>query len=313
MASDYQGYGTAHSVKKEAVWGTPVTPTEKLEVISSSLNSNVPTAPRPVLFANASGMPRKHHQLRNETGGPAVYPMKFSGLGYILEAIFGAVATTGTGPYDHTYTLGDQASLPSLTIEEILGTSAGAYTYAGMKVNRAEFSWTAGDIGRINVDYIGEDETGPAPPTSLTIDAGNVIEGWRGGSLGWNSDTYCLNSLSITIDNGLERRDKICGLTTKEPQPTRQRSVMVRLSLDVDDALRTAQLANTQGNATITFTGTGNEALAIVIQNAYLASTSDPKTSHGTIEMTVEMMAEDDDTDAGLEFVITNDQANYYD
>tara|TARA_Y100000310_G_scaffold305748_1_gene346237 strand:+ start:114 stop:1058 length:945 start_codon:yes stop_codon:yes gene_type:complete len=314
MGSDYFGYGTAVQIVKESTWGTPVTPTKKLEVISSDLNSQEVRVPRPVLYTGTSGMSRKHHDTRDETGGAVVFFLKYSVLGYVLEAIFGSIATAGTGPYTHAYTLGAQKSLPALTIEEILGNSGNANTFAGMMVQSAEFNWSVGNPGgRLTCNFLGEDMTGPASETALTIDAGNVIEPYQAGQFNFNSVNYDLNSMTIRVDNGLDRRFKFGSLKTKQPVPVNMRNITVQIVLDVNDNFLTAQLADTQGDATLTFTGTGNEAAAWTFHNAWLESTSSPKTSHGMVELTVGFRLEDDDTDAGIKLVITNDQANHYD
>ena len=166
--------------------------------------------------------------------------------------------------------------------------------------------------GRFTFDIIAEDGSAPAAATSLTIDAGTVIMPYDSGTFAFNAQTYSLNSFSVTIDNGIDRRYKLGAIKTKKPQPVNQRSVTLRIVLDVDDAFQTAQLAGTQGDATITFTS-GSEIAAWTVQNAWLQSTDSPRNGHGIVELTVVMMAEDDDTDAGLELIVTNAQANYYD
>ena len=313
MGSLYQGAGSCIQIKKEAVWGTAITPTEKLEIISSSLKSNVARTAGASIYTGNSGMSRKHYDLRYESGGQIVMPAKYSALGYLLEAAFGAVGTTGTGPYVHTYTLGGQNQLPSLTIEDVLGDSGNAITYAGCMVQRFEAAWSAAEAGgRFTFDLLAEDGSAPAAATSLTIDAGTVIMPYDSGTFAFNAQTYSLNSFSVTIDNGIDRRYKLGAIKTKKPQPVNQRSVTLRIVLDVDDAFQTAQLAGTQGDATITFTS-GSEIAAWTVQNAWLQSTDSQRNGHGIVELTVVMMAEDDDTDAGLELIVTNAQANYYD
>jgi hypothetical protein len=312
MGSNYQGAGSCIQFKKEVTWGTAVTPTVATPIISSTFKENTATAPSPSLYTGNSGMAKRHHSLRREAGGQVVLPFSFGGIGYLLEAAFGAVVTAGAGPYTHTYTLGGQNQLPSLTVEDVLGDSGNARTYEGVMVTRATFAWSAGDTGgRLTLDLIAETASSPAAKTSLTVDTSDVVMPYDAGTFGWNANTYTLNSVEITIENGIDRRIKLGSLLTKQPQPTNQRRITAKIVLDVDDALEAAQILGTQGDGTITFTSGANSA-AWTIQNAYLESAESPRNGHGIVELTVGMLAEDDDTDAGLKLIITNANANYY-
>jgi len=310
MASDYQGAGSILQFKKEAVYGTAITPTISIPIISSTLKSNTAKAPSPTLFTGDSGMAKRHHKLRNEAGGQVVFPFSYGGIGYLLEAAFGAV--TGAGPF--VYTLGGQNALPSLTIEDVLGDSGNANTYEGAMLSRFMMAWAAGDTGgRCTMDVIAEKSSAVGAKTALTTDTSTVVMPYESGLFSFNGNTYNLNTLEIVIENGIDRRMKLGSLFTKQPQPVNQRRVTVKIALDVDDAFEAAQIADTQGDATITLTD-GARIAAFTIQNAYVETTDSPRNSHGIVELSVGMIAEDDGTDAGLSLSITNaDLTNYYD
>lgn len=105
----------------QAAYGTAVAAQAKGEIISASIDPVVGMIPDPSLY---SGVSRRgvyqgglYHQgrllMRANYGGTA------GGMGRLLRAAFGAVVTTGAGPFLHTYK--EAATPPALTIEIIDG------------------------------------------------------------------------------------------------------------------------------------------------------------------------------------------------
>jgi len=111
--------------------------------------------------------------------------------------------------------------------------------------------------------------------------------------------------LSLTVNNGLARRQLLGSTVTKEPLRSDFQSVELSVTLEVEDALYAALLADTQGDATITFTS-GSLSMAFTIQNAYLMEASDPVSDAGVVQMSLTFAAESDGTDEGLQIVMTN-------
>lgn len=146
------GYALESSV------GTVVTPTAFLPLVSETLvqdkqrlESSGILAGRRVLASNqwnggdvvVSGSVQ--HELYNR------------GLGKLFTAMFGAVTTTGVGPYTHTFTPGDLTG-DALTVQVgrpgVNGTVY-PFTYAGMKVQSWEIACSAGEIATLGLDLVG--------------------------------------------------------------------------------------------------------------------------------------------------------------
>jgi len=107
-----------------------------------------------------------------DVGGTIVAPLDATAFWYWLQMMFGDPTTTGTGPYVHTFDIGD--TMPSYSIEAQytdLSTNL-YYQYTGCKVNN--WSMNLGGDGELvsNIDVIGcvdTQATSPfdASPTSM--------------------------------------------------------------------------------------------------------------------------------------------------
>ena len=223
----------------------------------------------------------------------------------------GTVATTGTGPYVHTFTLGDPRTLPSLTTEVIRGTSGNSEVFEGCSLSRFILALATGDIMRFRTDVIAETASARGSAGSPTYGDDVPVLYDHAGQFAWNSVNYDLVSMELTVDNRLARRAYIGSRLTKQARPTDIREAVLRVTIEVEDALYAAHLAQTASDGAITFTGQGNDAMTISIQNAIIRSVSDPITVHGIIQQTVEFLLLSDGSNEGLSIAVTNDDATY--
>ena len=80
-------------------------------------------------------------------------------LATLLTHMFGAVSTTGAGPYEHTATPGNTDD-SSFTAQVGLPGSGGAvhpFTYSGCRLTGWTLSATAGEIANLNLDVVARD------------------------------------------------------------------------------------------------------------------------------------------------------------
>ena len=97
----------------------------------------------------------------------AAYP---GSVGEALMALFGSVATTGTGPYTHVYSLGD--TLPWYTFFEKVASDIFAIT--DNKVKSVEFSWEENKPLMVALEADGLTFSKPASFTPTTDEVGSV-------------------------------------------------------------------------------------------------------------------------------------------
>ena len=138
--------------------------------------------------------------------------------------------------------------------------------------------------------------------------AENLIHHNHAGQFTFNSVSYDLRSLSITVNNSLSRRQLLGSTLTKEPVRTDFMSVEVSFELEAADTLYNAMVANTQSDATITFTHptVSNRDLAITLQNLYLTTADDSISDAGIVSISCTGVCESDGTDEGLKLVLRN-------
>ena len=143
-------------VQKEATFKTTPTPdanllyfiTESVRQARPNISSNVITGSR---------NPTKPVRGNVDVSGSITTEMQAYFL-TMLEATFGDVATTGTDPYVHTFTIGD--ALPSLVIEKGFTDNGDFFLYNGCVVSAMNLDINAdGGFQEISWDIIGAKET----------------------------------------------------------------------------------------------------------------------------------------------------------
>ena len=146
-------------VGEESSWGTEqATTTQDIKVISSTLQVVQERERTTHLSVPTSGMQSGTFEGFRNAGGSIDIPAYYDGIGVLIKAALGALATTGgSAPYTHTYT--PASTLPSLTIQFQRGTNLAdsREDFLGMKVNTMTISAEAGSEMTISFDLIGKD------------------------------------------------------------------------------------------------------------------------------------------------------------
>jgi hypothetical protein len=248
-------------------------------------------------------MRRTHFTASEEAGGSVTVLASFDSMGLLVKHALGAVATTGSDPYVHAYTL--SSTLGSLTVEEIRGNSTKSEVYEGMVVNSATFECSAGSEMTLALDFIGETASTRGSAGSPTYGTGTTVLHHQAGTMSIAGNAYSLSSFSLTINNNIARRQFLGSKLTAEPLRSDFSTVECSVTVDASDQLYTDLHADTAADATITFTK-GALSIEFVIQNAYIQSASDPISGAGVITQSVVLMGESDGTDEGLKISITN-------
>jgi len=94
-------------------------------------------------------------------------------MGLIFKAILGSVATTGVGPYVHTFKVG--SSLPSYLIERGFTGINQFFKYNGCKASRFSMDVTRKGFQKMSIDFLGAKETvGSASFDATPTDLGKV-------------------------------------------------------------------------------------------------------------------------------------------
>ena len=308
MATAKTGRGSGIGAGNESTHGTAVARAVWRPVVSAGLQTQLEQAARPDLFKRGgSPISGGHHEVRKTTGGSVSLLATYNSIGLFLQAALGAAAVTGSGPYVHTYTLAQD--ILSLTLELLRGNQAKSEIFEGSQISQMVLSCSPGQPMQMDLEFICETSQTRATAGSATYTAALLILASHAGQLGFGGANYDIKSMRLTLDNNLERREKLGSLTSQEPNRAGQGSVSLEVELDsvsgVNDTLLAAQLAGTQGDVTLTFTSSPS-LFAITLQNAWIDSAADPINDSGVISQSVKFNGESDGTDLGLKIAITN-------
>jgi len=127
-------------------------------------------------------------------------------LGPIYKGVLGSVATTGAGPYVHTFKIG--TALPSWIIERKYPTLGQYAKYNGCKFGKLSMDVTPKGFQKITVGVAGAKETiGGAPFDATPLDLGKISFDGRAIILIEEGGVAVaiINKISgLTIDNGLD-------------------------------------------------------------------------------------------------------------
>ncbi|MDH3998908.1 MAG: phage tail tube protein [Desulfuromonadales bacterium] len=132
-------------------------------------------------------------------------------MGILFKAALGSVATTGAGPYIHTFTIGQ--SLPSFMIEKGFADVGHYFKYNGCKASRFNMDVTRKGFQKISVDFMGAKETvGSSSFDDTPTDLGKVsFDGLTVSTLEEGGATIAdvLSIDGLTFDNDLDG-DQYC-------------------------------------------------------------------------------------------------------
>lgn len=314
MALPYIGAGTAIGLQTEVTYGTDPGGTPIwLKAVSSSLASKLERGIVDHLVHGDSGEVQDTFVVSQSLSGDLAVKGRYQGLGLLFYWALGQVATTGAGPYVHTYTPAVGGLLPSGTIYVKRGTSTVQDEMKGCKVASWELSQQQGQVANFRATIMGQDGVHPRPSADTpTFGSGEFIHYSHGPIVIYNAVSYTCQSVSIMGDNKLERVDELA-LNTAEPAQGAPREYRIRMTL----ASRTATLlpawrASTSASLTWALTGaTSPNAIAVTARNCQVMSYDDPITTYGVTTQTVEFLARAAGATEALDIAITNASATH--
>lgn len=308
------------SVLEESTYGTLASGSyTDMRLISCSLQKTIERARKSHLNQGSAGFVRSTFDAFNVTGGNITGPLHYAGNGAILKGALGSVASTGSGPYTHTFTVA--ANLPSLSVKFFRGQAQSGNPsredFKGCVINTLTISCAAGEEAQFSAEVISQDaaaRTGDATAASFPATALSVLH-HQSSDLTWNSSTYKVRSFEIVIDNKIERRNYLGSQLTSEPNTSDVREVRMSVTTDLnDDQIYNDQITTPtaiDGDVVLTMTGTGNDQMVFTIYNAVVEEYSDAVTTFGRIERTITFLGTIDASgNEAIKIEMINDNAN---
>lgn len=252
-------------IKTETTFGTGVTPDIFVPVLSASLNIDEGYIRSEGI--RAGRRTRNPARLGRRVVGASVEQELYNGsIATLMKHAFGAVSTTGAGPYTHTFTPGAHLA-KSFTFQvgvEDTGGTVNPVTLTGSKMPSWSLSASVGELAKFSYDVSSKDATtatglAVASYSSLTpfsfIDAAITVNG---------SPVASANAVTLSCNKGLRTDRHVLGSRTILEQREQDRfEFMTEITADFDAlTLWNLSIAATQVASVLTISN-GTESLTI--------------------------------------------------
>ena len=191
----------------EGTYGTYTAPNRFSEFTSESLSLEIERMVSAGLRANRRvPLSSQWTAGRRNVSGSLEMELLTHGQGLLWAHAFGSTATTGTGPFTHTYSPGDMQT-QSLTIQigrpAVISAVVHPFSYTGCKINSWEISASAGEIATVTFDILGRDETTAQTLAAATYPAAAVPMTFVHGALTIGGTAVAVNSITVSGNNNL--------------------------------------------------------------------------------------------------------------
>jgi len=200
------------------------------------------------------------------------------GIGELLELCMGGLVTAGAGPYTHTLTPGDLATGTFQFGRPSTDGTVNVFEYKGCMVSSWELSCDAtgdGSMITFSVDLVGQTEdTGQ---TLATVAYPTITARWTSvqASLTVAGTAYCVNSFTLSGDNGLDTDFKACAATAGQPtiRESAMREYTGSLTADFEGLTQYNRYVGTDQSALVITIDDGTSSLVITTNVMYTGST----------------------------------------
>lgn len=220
------GNVTVHGTIAATAYGVATTPTRFFEFDSESLEADIAhIESKAIKYNSRVTRAARITNYVNGVNGDVTFEVLSKSFGYFLQAMFGAVATTGPtdSAYTHTATLADPRG-QSFTIQKLVSPTQGGgfpFTYAGCKVTSWEISNDVGGILMLKLSFLGRTQDVTVPLAVASYPSGTVeLLTFAGGQILMDGVALAnVSKISITCDLKLSGDRRGIGPTTLRSEP----------------------------------------------------------------------------------------------
>lgn len=285
----------------ESTWGTGVTVTKFMPALNANLQ------------IDEGYMLAKGIRAGRRTNNPALLgERKVSGsvqmelpnttIAALFKHLFGAVATTGSGPYTHTFTPGPHLT-KSLTLQygiEDATQTVQPFTATGVKVDAWDLSCTVGQLAELTVNWTAKDAVTATGLASASYASGLAPFTFVQGSITVNGSAVAsANTVKLSATKNLKSDRFVLGSRTIREQLEQQKfDFTSEITADFDSlTLFNLAVAATQVASVYTFSN-GTDSLTITC-NGQVVGDPPSLTGIGLEPQTIKLTHSDPSTDAG--------------
>lgn len=157
--------------------------------------------------------------------GPVTIELAPQSTGKLFKWMFGAVSTSGSSPYAHTFTPGtlDDESLTIQFAKPDEGGTIRVFEYTGCQCTEWQLSLKIDEFAMLSFTVYGQKED-----TSQTLASASYPSGWNpftflSGSMTIAGTEYLIDEITLTGNNGLQTgRHAIQGTNPARPRVSRE-------------------------------------------------------------------------------------------
>lgn len=257
--------------------------------------------------------------------GNLVFPLTYTGAEIWLKHCVGNIATSGSGPYDHTFSLDNNpytrssSPLLGLSIELNLGLPDSGYESAlllGARCRSFGSNFRVNEETKLSSEWVGqkvmlEPITGsPSFPDYDHASASPLVK-WSQIALTIDAGSETVYGVEFTCNNNLrDDRAKLGSQYIAEPRAQGRREITGTLDLEWSDKTLYDKFVSGASAAILaTATGPGSFAMTVRFNNVRFTGET-PGLSHGEdVDYSLPFTAYDDATYGAMQIVNTNDTA----
>ncbi len=305
MATGLLGVTSGLAIAKETTFGTPVTTTRGIPIISEGLQ----LTPARVRATTARGGGLLHPHTDTRVGpvqgaGPIATYLYANGATLLWEAMLGANVTTGTNPYTHTANLA--ATLPSYSCQVAMGRvlNTRVKKIEGLMVGGWEVAVTQGQYVTLSLDTVFEngDEvvTGEAADDLAGTFAANMVKFLAEEVVVvFGGVTACLQSFRLRGNNNLKVEHCLGSRFITKPVRNARPAVDGEMVIKLDDTSNVLYDAFVAGSVLdLVATCTAGTSTCTMTLTAVAEGSSATVAGEAELMLTIPFMVEVDDAAA---------------
>lgn len=306
------GLAAQLGVKAETTWGTFVAPTRFYPLVGESLTEEIERIESEGIITGARLLRSEQWAAGNvDVGGDIQTELYQQGMGALLLACFGAVATTGSGPYTHTFTPGDLTD-DHLSVQvgkpDVAGTVQ-PFSFSGMKVTDWELSIDAGGLVMLTASLLGKLLVTSESLATASYGTGAATPfTFKHASATIAGSAANIKKLSLKGSNGLDGDRRFIGSEYRaEPLEAELREYSGTADLEFESLTQYNQFRNASEVALVATISAGASASLTITMNVRFDGATPEVDGRGIVQLSAPFKCIGTTTDAaGITAVLIN-------
>ena len=303
-------------IKTETTWGTAVTVDRFAPLVSEGLTEKIDRMESGGIIAGARVLRSAQWAAGNvDVSGPIGLELYQQGMGLWFRHMFGAVSTTGAGPYTHTFTPGDLTDdhfTCQIGKPDVSGTVQ-PFTFAGCKIMGWELAVKAGELVTLGLDVVGKSlATGTALATATFGTGAGTPFSFKHATVSIAGSSANVKGITLKGANGLAADDRrfLGSEFIAEPLEAELREYTAELDMEFESLTQMNYFRNASENALVLTIDAGSAAKCVITTNVRYDGSSPTVEGRGLTQLKVPVKCVGASTDAGaITAVLTNSDA----